>query len=661
MTIYVGDIETDGFLEVMTKTHCIVLYDWETEQYLRFNDQPAENRRHPAQPIAEAIRLLNLADKQYFHYGHGFDFPALKRSYSEFSPKPGAMMDTVTMATAVYRNIKGMDFAAMMKGKRPEGFANRQLVGKHSLKAWGERLGVLKGSIADDSGITDWTLWTPELEDYCVQDVTVTVALLKLLLSGRNLELHPFHCHELDNGFQHLMARQERQGFVFNEAAAIDLYGGLQQNLVQLEGELKTIFPPFFAKGKRFVPKRDNKKSGYTANAPLTKVELTEFNPGSRDHIQARLQAVYGWEPVEFGANGKATADESTLSGLPYPAVPKLMDYLVTAKTAGALGNGNKAWLKLVKDDGRVHGRINAMGAVTWRCTHSNPNMGQVSSVAVDKDGHPVWGLAGKYGADCRSLFTVPEGSMLCGHDGSGLELRCLAHYMARYDGGAYALLVVDGDVHTANQIAIGLRQRKNAKTYIYGFLYGAGDALLGGIVLEDMNDEDKAKFYAKHGSSGKKFQTALTALGTKSRKNISEGLPALGQLIEAVKRQAKQRGFLRGLDGRMLEVRSQHSALNTLLQSAGALIMKRWLVLVDQHLQEAGLVPHEWKHYSQASDYEYVANVHDEAQTEVLESAVETYDRIALAAFPLAGEFYNFRCPIGGAGKSGKTWTETH
>ena len=660
----IGDIETDGFLDELTTCHCIVLYDIDARSYRRFNDQGYYSDpvpHHAWGPITDAIDLMNSADELYFHNGHGFDYPALKKLYPEFNPKPGAMRDTLTMASAVYRDLRNLDFRNMEKGKYPDDFAKRQLVGMHRLEAWGVRLGLEKGSIADEDGITDWSQWTPEMEDYCEQDVQVTVKLWEVLTSEKNLTLHPWHCHDLDNRFQHLMSRQERQGFLFDEPAAAALFGELEQKLHDLTGELQEVFHPFYKREKAIVPKRDNSRYGYVAGAEFQKLKLTEFNPGSRDHIGMRLQRLYGWEPTAYGSDGKPTVDEKVLSALPYSTIPLLMDYLLVAKRVGQLAEGKKAWLKYVRNDGRLHGRIDPMGTVTWRCSHKDPNVGQVPSVRLDKDDNILWGLEGGYGADCRSLFIVPDGSVLCGHDASGLELRCLAHYMARYDGGEYAKVVLEGDVHTVNQHAIGLNLRANAKTWMYAFLYGAGDFTLGMNVLVDFDEAKRQRFYGKYGTSGLKFQKAVVKLGKSSKKRVAEGLPALAALIEAVRSKAKEQGGLRGLDGRWLEVRAQHSALNTLLQSCGAILMKRWLVLLDEELHNAGLVPHQFKSPDQESHYEYVANVHDEGQTEVVEPMVETYDQLAVAAFAKAGEFYDFRVRLDGEGKSGKCWMETH
>src|SRR5690606_27698447 len=248
-------------------------------------------------------------------------------------------------------------------------------------------------------------------------------------------------------------------------------------------------------------------------------------------------------------------------------------------RSISQLAEGDQAWLK-VERNGKIHGSVNPNGAVTGRATHAYPNVAQVPAVRKGKkDGETVilYGGEGGYGWECRELFTVPDGWSLVGSDASGLELRCLAHFMARYDGGKYGKVLLEGDIRSENQKAAGLHTRDNAKTFIYAFLYGAGDAKIGKIVKKGPADGKrlKAKFLAK--------------------------TPALKRLIEAVRNAAK-RGYLIGLDGRQLHVRSAHAALNTLLQSAGALVCKKWLVMVEEELQARGL-KHGWD-----GDYAFVA-----------------------------------------------------
>ena len=287
--------------------------------------------------------------------------------------------------------------------------------------------------------------------------------------------------------------------------------------------------------------------------------------------------------------------------------------YLLVSKRIGMLAEGSEAWLKSVKKDGRVYGYVNHNGAVTGRCTHRGPNMAQVPAVYSP------------YGTECRSLFIAPPGRMLVGVDASGLELRCLGHYMAKYDKGAYVRELLEGDIHTANQNAAGLPTRSDAKVFIYAFLYGAGPAKIGAIVGGSYRE-------------GKELQNRFL---TK--------VPALKQLKEDVAYAVEERGCLIGLDGRRLSVRSKHSALNTLLQSAGALIMKQSTINMNRTLRNHGI------------DYKQVAHIHDELQFEVKEDEAHQAADLLPACITQAGEQFKFRCPLDGEAKVGKNWAETH
>jgi DNA polymerase I-like protein with 3'-5' exonuclease and polymerase domains len=300
---------------------------------------------------------------------------------------------------------------------------------------------------------------------------------------------------------------------------------------------------------------------------------------------------------------------------MPYPEAKPLCEYLMIQKRLGQLAEGKEAWVKLEKN-GRIHGRVNTNGAVTGRCTHSNPNMAQVPAVRAP------------YGKECRELFKVAPGYKMVGADASGLELRCLAHFMGKWDNGAYAKELLEGDIHTANQKAAGLETRDQAKTFIYAFLYGAGDGKIGTIVGKGQEE------------------------GARLRANFLKKTPALKYLKEAVE-VASKRGYLLGLDGRKLWIRSEHAALNTLLQSAGALVMKQACVFLDTTISLAGW---EW-----GKDYSFVLNVHDEWQIEVREPLAKWIGETAVEAIREAGKHFNFRCPLDGEYKIGNNWCETH
>lgn len=595
---YIFDIETDGLLDEATKIHCLVLKDLDTgkvQVFQQYGDPVAHN-------VADGLKVLMQADLIVGHNVIKFDIPVIEKLYPWFDHGP--VHDTLVMTRLIWSNIKDHDADLMRKGKLPT-----KLFGSHSLEAWGHRLGNYKGDFKGP-----WDVCTQEMIDYCVQDVEVTTALYQKILSKDYAE----EAIQLEHDVAWLMAKQERNGFCFDEAKAAELYAQLSQRRSDLERELKAEFGSWEVKLPDFIPKRDNKKMGYQAGVPVPKFKTVEFNPSSRDHIADRLMKLYGWKPKDFTDGGKPKVDETIIGSLDYPPCKLLTEYLMIQKRIGQLAEGDQAWLKLVRK-GKIHGSVNTNGAVTGRATHAYPNISQVPS-----SGSP-------YGPECRSLFTVPEGWSLVGADASGLELRCLAHFMAKYDGGQYGEVLLTGDIHTQNQEAAGLETRPQAKTFIYAFLYGAGDAKIGSIVGggPEAGKKLKARFLAK--------------------------TPALKRLKDAVG-QAAQRGYLTGLDGRRLHVRSQHAALNTLLQSAGALVCKTWLVILEDNLQSLGF-NHGWD-----GDYAFCAWSHDEVQIACRDADIaQQIAAEATRAVTLAGEFYNFRCPLAGEAKIGKHWGETH
>jgi DNA polymerase I-like protein with 3'-5' exonuclease and polymerase domains len=288
-----------------------------------------------------------------------------------------------------------------------------------------------------------------------------------------------------------------------------------------------------------------------------------------------------------------------------------IRDYLMLQKRVAQI----ESWIEAVGTDGRVHGKVITNGAVTGRMTHQSPNMAQI----------PNHGSV--YGAECRACWTVEPGNVLVGCDASGLELRMLAHYMKDQE---YIQAVVHGsskdgtDIHTKNQRAAGLPTRDAAKTMIYAFLYGAGPAKIGAIVGGGAEE------------------------GQKIIKKFLRATPALESLRERVADIAVK-GRVPGLDGRKIWVRSEHAALNSLLQGAGAIVMKKALVLLADKIKD-----NKW-------DAKFVANVHDEWQIEVTKAHADEVGRAARQSIIEAGEHFKLRCPLDGEYKIGQNWAETH
>lgn len=622
----VFDIETNGLLPALTKVHCICWCDLD-------NPEAGVKAANGARAISDALDELMLADELIGQNIIEFDIPALQKVYGHFRPS-GRITDTKVMSQYMYPNMADRDFAML---KKDPNFIEKRLIGRHSLEAWGQRLGFPKDDYAQrmkEKGLDPWAEWNQDMEDYCVIDVEVTRKLYERLASNPT---HGAYVTALEHAVAAIIWRQQQRGFCFDERAAGRLYAQLVERRDQLVADLKAQIRPWWVSLGEFVPKRDDRKRGYLKGSPFTRVERVEFNPASHEHIARVLTRDYGWTPTEFTDTGKPMVSETVLSALDYPPVKAIQEYLVVEKLIGQLAEGTKAWLKLARN-GRIHGSVNTNGAVTGRMTHSDPNVAQVPRV-----GNP-------YGFECRSLFGASEGNLLVGCDAEGLELRALGHYMARYDGGVFARAVVEGkkedgtDAHTLNQKALGLRKRDSAKTWIYAYIYGAGPWKLGLIVWEDMDEQTRPP----------KTDKNLVRLGKRSIAAIEKNMPALADLSKGVKDAAKKRGYLLGLDGRRLYVRSSHAALNTLLQSAGAVIMKRALVELDEVLQkDHGLVP--------GRDYEFVANVHDEFQVECQPAHADLIGQSAAAAITSAGMFFNLRCPMAGAYAIGNTWADTH
>ena len=456
--------------------------------------------------------------------------------------------------------------------------------GGHSLRNWGNELGFPKGDH------NDWSQTSQELVNYCIQDVKVTEAVHKKLKQ----EMREFSAEsiKLEHKVQCIVQQQERNGWVLDQALARELCATFKEKMNEIEEELQKKFPPI-------VHQRWSEKTGKRLK---DKVEV--FNVGSRQQIAKRLSEL-GVVFSKVTDKGNPIVDEAVLDTIDLPEAKAVSEYLMLQKRYAQVNS----WLEHVKDDGRVHGRVISNGAVTGRMTHQSPNMAQVPA------------SYSPYGHECRSCWTVPSGKKLVGFDASGLELRMLAHYM---DDKEFTNVLLTEDIHTRNQMAAGLETRPQAKTFIYAFLYGAGDAKIGTVVGGSAAD------------------------GARLKQRFLTNTPALAGLRERVGR-AAARGYLTGLDGRLLRVRSEHAALNTLLQAAGAIVMKKALVLLDEYAKL-------WK-----IDYRFIGNIHDEVQAEVAEAQAEKYGWLAVECLKAAGLEFNLRCPLDGEYKVGTTWAETH
>jgi len=481
--------------------------------------------------------------------------------------------------------------------------------GGHSLAEWGSTLGTPK---IDYKATWQWLMGRREaykgecydsphmglLATYCERDIDVTALLYEHLIAEMEAQKFSQESVELEHTVAAIVAKQERNGFKLDIPYATVL-------LTTIKGKLDSIYESMQDRWPPYTVERTSEKTG----KPL-KPTTVIFNPGSRQQIGEKLIEL-GWEPATFTPTGQPIVDEGSLAGCDLPEAKLISEYLMLQKRVAQI----ESWLEAVEDDGRVHGRVTTNGAVTGRMTHSSPNMAQIPN------------SGSVFGPECRECWSVEEGNVLVGADASGLELRMLAHYMKDDN---YVSTVVNGsskdgtDVHSVNQRAAGLGTRDAAKTFIYAFLYGAGNAKIGSIV----------------GGSAK--------AGGKLKEKFLEQTPALRLLIDKVATIAAS-GSVPGLDGRRIWVRSEHAALNSLLQGAGAIVMKKALVIFDAKIRQ-----NKWP-------VKIVVNVHDEFQWETKEMYATITGEAAVQSIVEAGEFYKLRCPLNGEFKYGRSWRDTH
>ena len=539
--------------------------------------------------LDEGYKLLSNAETLIGHNIIGFDIPMVEKFGGvDLSHIP--VIDTLVLSRLF----------------------NPTREGGHSLETWGYKLNYKK--IEFD----DYLNFSKEMLDYCVRDVQLNSVVLKKLRE----ESKGFakDCIALEQDVAKIIKQQETNGFKFDHVNAELLLADLREKKQAIEDEVHNTFKPKWVDDKMVNPyiKKDGElsKRGLTDDEyqrcldtqnfkPFMRQKLQEFNLGSRKQIGEYL-IDFGWKPERFTPTGQPIVDEKTLSQITHIHEAKLIaDFLLLQKRIAQIDS----WIGAVQEDERVHGFVIPNGAITGRMTHRNPNMAQVPSV-----NNP-------YGKECRACWTVDEGNVLLGVDASGLELRMLAHYM---NDEVFTNEIINGDIHTANQKLARLESRDKAKTFIYALMYGAGDEKLGKVVGGNTSD------------------------GKRARQHFFDNKPSFKSLRDRVQR-ASAKGYLKGLDGRKLYVRNTHSSLNTLLQGAGAIVMKKALVLLDKTLQ------------LNTVDYKFVANIHDEWQIEVPKDKAEFIGKFAVDSIIKAGEHFNLRCPLDGEYKIGGNWSETH
>jgi DNA polymerase I-like protein with 3'-5' exonuclease and polymerase domains len=612
---YIMDIETNGLLHELDCVHCIVLRDVETGEVHSCADQDGYL------PLQRALDLVSKADQLVGHNLINFDIRALKKVYPGLTVRSDCdIVDTLILSRVLWPELEPVDDQKFC-------YIDKKYRGRHSLAAWGERLGVAKIKFKEeqkkDKKVTNvWAEWSKAMQTYCEGDTLVSLKLHEYFLTQ---ELDQ-RCYELEHEFAKVMALQEEFGFPFNERAAFALVNTLKARRAELDSQLQDVFPPI-------VEERISTKTG----RPL-KSKVTVFNPGSRPQTADRLRQLYPEITFEETEKGNPKVDDDVLEilGEKYPEAKVLAEYQLLNKRLGQLADGKEAWLKHCRlyGDGRIHGQVVTNACISGRCSHRSPNMAQVPSV-----GHA-------FGAECRALFYAPDDWLLVGTDASGLELRALGAWLAHFDGGEYAKLVSTEsfDIHTYNAKLFGIfsgegdipkATRDLSKRLIYALLYGAGAKKVGSVIDISAAEQDQYE------------------IGKRTIETFYKNLPAIKKLKDKIDERITTKGYLIGIDGRHLQIRSRHSALNQLLQSTGAISVKKATTILYNDLNQAGL---RW-----GIDYAFVAHVHDEIQALVKPEYIQVFKDMSIDSFRKSGEYFKLLCPFTGEAREGKNWMETH
>ena len=609
------DIETNGLLHELDCVHCIVLRDVETGEVHSCADQDGYL------PLQRALDLVSKADQLVGHNLINFDMRALKKVYPGLTVRSDCdIVDTLILSRVLWPELEPVDDQKFC-------YIDKKYRGRHSLAAWGERLGVAKIKFKEeqkkDKKVTNvWAEWSKAMQTYCEGDTLVSLKLHEYFLTQ---ELDQ-RCYELEHEFAKVMALQEEFGFPFNERAAFALVNTLKARRAELDSQLQDVFPPI-------VEERISAKTG----RPL-KSKVTVFNPGSRPQTADRLRQLYPEITFEETEKGNPKVDDDVLEilGEKYPEAKVLAEYQLLKKILGQLADGKEAWLNHCRlyGDGRIHGQVITNACISGRCSHRSPNMAQIPSV-----GHA-------FGAECRALFHAPDNWLLVGTDASGLELRALGAWLAHFDGGEYAKLVSTEsfDIHTYNAKLFGIfsgegdipkATRDLSKRLIYALLYGAGAKKVGSVIDISAAEQDQYE------------------IGKRTIETFYKNLPAIKKLKDKIDERITTKGYLIGIDGRHLQIRSRHSALNQLPESSGAISVKKATTILYNDLNQAGL---RW-----GIDYAFVAHVHDEIQALVKPEYVQVFKDMSIDSFRKSGEYFKLLCPFTGEAREGKNWMETH
>jgi DNA polymerase I-like protein with 3'-5' exonuclease and polymerase domains len=511
---------------------------------------------------------------------------------------------------------------------------NPKLQGGHGLAAYGERFGFPK--VVHE----DWTQFSPHMLERCQGDVDLT-EMVFLALSKRMTEIgYSEKSCELEHHIRRIIDVQERNGFGFDVPRARDLRGLLRDRQADLALEIREAFPPSLEEMGHYKNKKRKDGSDYALlGKHLAKYDLLKFNEDETEYTtysrtpfnigspQQRVQRLLeaGWKPESFTPRGAPKVDEVAL--LDFAEASRRVDIALMADWVVLEGRSTmvEGWLDLVKEDGRIHGKVFSCGARSRRMTHSKPNSANIPS---ESNG-------AKYGRECRELWVAEEGKVLVGYDGKSMQMRGLCHFIGKFaDNTELIKRYCEGDPHQANAdlltVELGVKVSRGgggAKTLYYGTVFGGGTSKLASIIG------------STNPRKGKVVQDAYYKI-----------TPGLREAVEAARDEFDRNdGRLKCIDGGFVICPARHASLNYQVQPFEAVVMKQVAIYVDERTREKGL------------NHRLVGTIHDEAQHELDPKDAQAFGELACQAITDAGETFNLNCPLAGTSAIGQNWSQTH
>jgi len=627
MRIAFGDLEANGLLRQATKIHCGVFKIQGEKQLHKFRPNQME----------EMFKFLDGVDVLIMHNGIGYDFPLMEKLHGyKFK---GKKVDTLLMSR-------------LLKPKRmlPFNCPNKK-IGPHSIEAWGYRVGRGKPEH------NDWENFSEEMLHRCSEDVEILELVYNALMkesegsNWRNAFLLTFELFEN-------LQKQEEYGWLVNREHMLNCIHQLDRWIARIDRAVSKYLPLVLEvdetknKGEYGYIKKPFLKSGKYSESVNTwyvncnispedvqvegcfsRIGFRRTNLNSNEETKDFLLQL-GWEPLEWNTNDEGERTSPKLSkDDPFEGINGALGRLVAKRVQCRQRKSIiEGLIESIRDDGCLASSV-ANLAETGRATHR----GIVN----------VPGAKSFYGKQMRQIFTCKPGYVLVGTDSDSCQIRMLC---GRMNDPVYTDNVLNGrkedgtDIHSVNMRAAGLPNRDAAKTFFYGFLFGAGDAKVGKIVRGSAAD------------------------GKRLKEQFLKGLPALGRLVEGLKaewrKNAKQRynpkfdrmeyydGWVTGLDGRPVFVASEHAILVYVLQSDEAIMMTKAYNLLWERLS---------KKYRYKEDFGVVCWYHDEYTIECRKEIAEDVKKISEQCIVDAAEHFKIACPHVGDGKIGTDWYAIH